>query len=271
MPDGPRRSCRRGRGSSCAPLCRAPTSFWRMPPIGPTLPELSMVPVPAISAAGERAGGQLVVDPEREHQPGRRAADVARVDLDRDRELEVEPEDDAEDRPAAGRARSWPLSATWVLPRATTTSMVLLAGLLAAGRATTALVSYGCRRWRRRRRRAGASLADGASARPPRRSPSRSPGCRPPAARPRWPPAGSRPSRPGSPAAPAPRSAAAGRSRRPGRRPAAGRSTPDDVPDVDGVAGAAVDPDRREVERPRRWGRSAGREIAMIASCRCCG
>ena len=43
----PRRSCRAGTMNSSAPASRAPAIFCWMPPIGPTLPAPSMLPVPA--------------------------------------------------------------------------------------------------------------------------------------------------------------------------------------------------------------------------------
>jgi hypothetical protein len=37
-----------GEKNTVAPLCRAPIIFWVIPPIAPTLPVASIVPVPAM-------------------------------------------------------------------------------------------------------------------------------------------------------------------------------------------------------------------------------
>ena len=78
-----------------------------MPPIGPTLPSASIVPVPAI----DRAAGQVVVadqveDAEGQHQPGRRAADVLHLDVDVERRDGCSQDRDAEQRPLALLAAS---------------------------------------------------------------------------------------------------------------------------------------------------------------------
>ena len=49
--------------------------------MGPTLPSASMVPVPAMNRPPVRSlVGELVDDPEGEHQPGRRTADALERD-----------------------------------------------------------------------------------------------------------------------------------------------------------------------------------------------
>ena len=97
-----------------------------MPPIGPDLAgAVDGAGAGDVLAAGERPVGDLVVDPEREHQAGRGAADVAGVDLHRERELEVDLEDHAEHRPTAGRAGLGLERDLGPAALSTTTSMVL--------------------------------------------------------------------------------------------------------------------------------------------------
>ena len=95
---------------ACA--ARAATAFCCRPPISPTLPSGSIVPVTATRLPPVRSPGrQRVDDRERHRQAGRRAADVARVDVDVHRDLVAQREVDTDDggsralrRPA--RARS---------------------------------------------------------------------------------------------------------------------------------------------------------------------
>ena len=86
----PRRSSSAGARNQSAPASRAPHSFCRMPPIGPTVPSAVIVPVPAtVSPPLSSPGRQRVDDPEREHHAGARAADVVELDGDVDREVVV--------------------------------------------------------------------------------------------------------------------------------------------------------------------------------------
>ena len=67
----PPRSCPPGSGRPWRRPALAPTSFCGMPPIGPTLPSSSIVPVPAMILPPVRSSGsQLVDDAQREHQAG---------------------------------------------------------------------------------------------------------------------------------------------------------------------------------------------------------
>jgi hypothetical protein len=67
-----------GTRNASAPLASAAEIFCVMPPIGPTVPSVLISPVPATYLpAGERAGLELVEQPEGEHEPGAGPADVA--------------------------------------------------------------------------------------------------------------------------------------------------------------------------------------------------
>ena len=96
------------RQEPVAPLrAGAPTSFCWMPPIGPTAPSASIVPVPAMSlAAGDRRPGvSLSMMPSANISPGARAADVVDADrhVERERERRVEEDARAACRPSASR------------------------------------------------------------------------------------------------------------------------------------------------------------------------
>ena len=98
-----------GARNTVAPLRLAAIIFSWMPPIGPTLP--SRVDRPGAgdeAAVGQVGGADLVHDPEREHQPGRRAADlVAQAEVDRERREAAVGDGDAERpplRPCSGGA-----------------------------------------------------------------------------------------------------------------------------------------------------------------------
>ena len=77
-----------GTRNSLAPSAMAASVLWRTPPTGPTEPSSSMVPVTATRSSPVRLPGrQPVEDRQRERQAGGRAADLAGVDRDVDREL----------------------------------------------------------------------------------------------------------------------------------------------------------------------------------------
>ena len=75
-----------GTRNTVAPASCAASILWVMPPMEPTLPSPSMVPVPATNfAAAEITRGQLVDDGQAEHQTGRRPADIGQVEVDGER------------------------------------------------------------------------------------------------------------------------------------------------------------------------------------------
>ena len=87
-----RRAVVGGRQEVLAPLSRAPMVFISMPPIGPTLPSSSIVPVPATNFPPVRLPGvSLSYDPQREHQSGAGPAHVRELDVDVEREGVVGP------------------------------------------------------------------------------------------------------------------------------------------------------------------------------------
>ena len=92
-----------GTSKMSTPDFRAPIVFCFAPPIGPTAPSRKISPVAATLWPRSTFVPELLHHLEREGEAGRRAADVARVDRDRERELDVArpAREDADDRHGA--------------------------------------------------------------------------------------------------------------------------------------------------------------------------